>query len=75
LTPENTVKLLKNMAKGNGFTPGPQISERVNCEGIQGRSSLDKSFAHPLHTRDFGKEKEEYLAKQEEARKAAEAKK
>ena len=33
LNPENTIQLLENMKKGDGFNPGPQIKERKNAEG------------------------------------------
>lgn len=76
LTPDNTKELLDNMAKGDGFTPGPQIPNRVNSEGPEGRTTL-----HPdslkninyIHNRDFGAAKKAW--EEEKAAAAAAAKK
>lgn len=67
LTPENTALLLERMKQGEGFEPGPQIPERKNAEGPQGRTTL-KDFEDVFHERDFAAAKEEW-----EAAKAAEA--
>ena len=68
LTPENTIELLENMKKGSGFYPGPQIKERKNSEGPQGRTTLkDLKDVNFFFERDFGEAKKKW----EEAREAA----
>ena len=75
LTPENTIKLIEDLRAGNPVKKGPQNS-RVNAEGIEGRTTLQKEFNTEFKTsRDFAKAKEDWQ-KQKEAEKAeAEAKK
>lgn len=56
LDTENIVTLLDNMAKGEGFEPGPQIPNRKNAEGPMGRTTL-KDVTHKFHDRDFAQAK------------------
>ena len=66
LTPENTALLLDRMKEGDGFEPGPQIPNRTNAEGPEGRTTL-KDHKHVFHDRDFAKAKEEWETAKEEA--------
>ena len=68
LTPENTVALLDQMRQGSGFRTGPQISERVNSEGPEGRTCLQDFTSVPID-RDFAAEKERYETEKAEAAK------
>eukprot|EP00345_Euplotes_harpa_P001264 CAMPEP_0168323590 /NCGR_PEP_ID=MMETSP0213-20121227/3568_1 /TAXON_ID=151035 /ORGANISM="Euplotes harpa, Strain FSP1.4" /LENGTH=253 /DNA_ID=CAMNT_0008325683 /DNA_START=36 /DNA_END=797 /DNA_ORIENTATION=+ len=72
LTPENTALLLDKMREGTGFTPGPQIPERKNAEGPQGRTTLT-NVDHKVHDRDFAQAKADWIKAKEAA--AAQAKK
>lgn len=74
LTPENTSALLDKMREGSGFHTGPQIPERKNAEGPQGRTTL-KNVNNKLHERDFAKAKEDWVKAKEAAAAAAGAKK
>ena len=74
LTPENTALLIDRMREGSGFEPGPQIPNRKNAEGPQGRTTL-KNVEHVFHERDFKQAKEDWLKAKEEAAKAKEAEK
>lgn len=53
--------LMQTWKDGKEPKVGPQ-NGRINSCGIQGRTSLSLDFEAPLHTRDFGKEKEVYAA-------------
>ena len=59
LTPDNTRLLLKRMRDGEGFEPGPQIPERTNSEGPQGRTTLT-NVKHVFHKRDYKAAKKEW---------------
>lgn len=69
LTPENTSLLIDRMKEGHGFEPGPQILERKNAEGPQGRTTL-KDVKHVFHERDFKKAKEDWEKAKEAAAQA-----
>lgn len=70
LTPENTALLIDRMRAGEGFEPGPQIKERVNSEGPQGRTTLI-DFKPVFHERDFAESKKAWDTAKEEAAAAA----
>lgn len=72
LTPENTALLIDRMKEGSGFEPGPQIPERKNAEGPQGRTTL-KDLNYVFHDRDFPAEKEKWEKAKAEAAAAAAA--
>ena len=68
LTPENTAALLDKMMNDEDFTPGPQIPERENAEGPEGRTTLT-DVKHVFHDRDFAKAKEDWEKAKEDAAK------
>ena len=76
LTPENTVTLLENMAKGEGFVDGPQ-NGRINSEGPDGRTSLtaeSMKSVNLIHSRDFSGAKQQWEDEKAAAAEAAKAK-
>lgn len=67
LTPENTKELLDKMVAGTE-EPGPQIEERFNSEGPQGRTCLH-TMPDSVFDRDFEQIKADWEAKKAESAK------
>jgi len=73
LTPENVVQLLENLKNGTD-KKGPQ-NHRKNCEGPQGKTSLNSEdyTVDQIFDRDFGAAKKEWDDAKEAAKQAAAA--
>jgi NADH dehydrogenase (ubiquinone) flavoprotein 2 len=61
LNPENIRNVIDKFRKGEHIEPGPQIPERKNCEGPQGRTTLINVERGPI-SRDFVEAKKQWEA-------------
>ena len=61
LNPENIREVIDKFRSGVKFNPGPQIPNRINCEGVQGRTSLINYQSQPI-SRDFVDAKKQWEA-------------
>jgi len=73
LTPESVITLIEKLKKGEKVRRGPQ-TDRNDCEGPQGRTTLKDFNPEKIHDRDFAAEKVAYEKEKElKAQQAKEA--